>query len=76
MASTSLQPETVEEWTARLDAARRHRELAQHEAKAADDTFRTTIKSAIAAGLSAPQIAAAVHLSTFRIYQINRDRRT
>jgi hypothetical protein len=76
VASTSLQPELLEEWTARLDAARRHRELAQQEAKAADDSFRDTIKSASNAGLSAPQIAAPVQLSTFRVYQICNGRRT
>lgn len=38
--------------------------------------FRETIKGAGKAGLSGPQIAEHVGLSTYRVYQIKNGRRT
>jgi hypothetical protein len=69
-------PEVVEQWTARLAADTQHRTATQVQARLADETWRESIKLASQAGLTAPQIAEVVGVSTFRVYQIRDGRRT
>jgi len=72
----SVPPEVVEQWTVRLAADTAHRSATQVQAQLADETWRESIKLASQAGLTAPQIAEVVGVSTFRVYQIRNGRRT
>jgi uncharacterized protein YciW len=76
VVSNGATPEILQEWTARLTADTQHREHTAQQAKQADTHWRESIKSASRAGLTAPQIAAVVGVSPYRVYQINKNRRT
>lgn len=66
----------MQEWLGRLAVARADRDNAQQDAKQSDLALRQAIKDASKAGLSAPQIADAVGLSAYRVYQIRNGRRS
>lgn len=69
-------PELVEEWSKRLDDARRQFEDATAVRQEKVDQYRGTIRGAFAAGLSVTPIKARTGYTTSRLYQIKAGRRT
>jgi hypothetical protein len=68
--------EIVEEWSKRLDDARRQLEDATDMRQEKVDQYRCTIRGAFAAGLSVTPIKDCTGLTTSRLYQIKAGRRT